>query len=105
MIPKNRTLEGKNRTLGGEGGVKNRRKSSDIIYVRSLTQNNTKNIITKVETKFSIKKMKNTLFAVFLSLFTMIEGRPQENPGIFDFCSAYASSYEYVYEKMLRGRS
>ena len=30
MIPKNRTLEGKNRTLGGEGGskiVKNRRTS------------------------------------------------------------------------------
>ena len=37
MTQKNRTLEGKNRTLGGEGGVKNRRKSSDIIYVRSLT--------------------------------------------------------------------
>ena len=25
MTPKNRTLEGKNRTLGGDGGVKNRR--------------------------------------------------------------------------------
>ena len=36
MTPKNRTLQGKNRTLGG-GGVKNRRKSSDIIYVRSLS--------------------------------------------------------------------
>ena len=36
MTPKNRTLEGKNRMLGG-GGVKNRRKSSDIIYVRSLS--------------------------------------------------------------------
>ena len=36
MTPKNRTLEGKNRTLGGGGGFKNRRKSSDIIYVRSL---------------------------------------------------------------------
>ena len=24
MTPKNRTLEGKNRTLGGDGGVKNR---------------------------------------------------------------------------------
>ena len=35
MTPKNRTLEGKNRTLGG-GGVKNRQKLSDIIYVRSL---------------------------------------------------------------------
>ena len=35
MTPKNRTLEGKNRTLGGRR-VKNRRKSSDIIYVRSL---------------------------------------------------------------------
>ena len=34
MIPKNRTLEGKNRTLGGRGG----QKSSDIIYVRSLKQ-------------------------------------------------------------------
>ena len=31
MTPKNRTLEGKNRTLGGMGG-KNRQKSSDIIY-------------------------------------------------------------------------
>ena len=29
MTPKNRTLEGKNRTLGGRGG----QKSSDIIYV------------------------------------------------------------------------
>ena len=37
MTQKNRTLEGKNRTLGGEGGVKNHRKSSDIIYARSLT--------------------------------------------------------------------
>ena len=36
MTPKNWTLEGKNRTLGGEGGVKNRQKLSDIIYVRSL---------------------------------------------------------------------
>ena len=35
MTLKNRTLEGKNRTLAG-GGDKNRRKSSDIIYVRSL---------------------------------------------------------------------
>jgi hypothetical protein len=34
MTPKNRTLEGKNRTLGG---VKNRRKLSDIIYARSLS--------------------------------------------------------------------
>ena len=46
--------------------------------------------------------MKSFLVTVFLSLFAMIEGRPQveENPGIFDFCSAYASSYKYVYEKM-----
>ena len=46
--------------------------------------------------------MKSFLVAVFLSFFAMIEGRPQveENPGIFEFCSAYASSYEYVYEKM-----
>ena len=36
MTQKNRTLEGKNRTLGGGGGVKNRQKLSDIIYVRSL---------------------------------------------------------------------
>ena len=37
MTQKNRTLEGKNRTLGGEGGgVKNHQKLSDIIYVRSL---------------------------------------------------------------------
>ena len=35
MTPKYRTLEGKNRTLGG-GGVKNGRKLSDIIYGRSL---------------------------------------------------------------------
>ena len=35
MTPNNRTLEGKNWTLGEEG-VKNRRKLSDIIYVRSL---------------------------------------------------------------------
>ena len=35
MTPKNRTLEGKNRTLGGRG-VKNPLKLSDIIYVRSL---------------------------------------------------------------------
>ena len=43
MTQKNRTLEGKNRTLGGEGGskiVENRRKSSDIIYVRSQFGNN-----------------------------------------------------------------
>ena len=32
MTPQNRTLEGKYRTLGGMGGVKNRQKSSDIIY-------------------------------------------------------------------------
>ena len=37
MTQKYRTLEGKNRTLGGEGGVKNHQKLSDIIYVRSLT--------------------------------------------------------------------
>ena len=36
ITQKNRTLEGKNWTLGGGGGVKNRRKSSDIIYARSL---------------------------------------------------------------------
>ena len=35
MTKKNRTLEGKNRTLRG---VKNGRKSSDIIYVRSLVE-------------------------------------------------------------------
>ena len=35
MTPKYRTLEGKNRILGGRG-VKNDRKSSDIIYGRSL---------------------------------------------------------------------
>ena len=33
MTPKNQTLEGKNWTLGGERGVKNCRKLSDIIYV------------------------------------------------------------------------
>ena len=32
MTPKNRTLEGENRTLGVDGGFKNRQKSSDIIY-------------------------------------------------------------------------
>ena len=31
MIPKNRTLEGKNWTLGGDGEVKNCQKLSDII--------------------------------------------------------------------------
>ena len=36
MTPKNRTLEGKNQMLWGGGGVKNCRKSSDIIYARSL---------------------------------------------------------------------
>ena len=35
MTQKNRTSEGKNRTLGGRG-VKNPLKLSDIIYVRSL---------------------------------------------------------------------
>ena len=44
--------------------------------------------------------MKSFFVAMFLPLFATIEGRPQENPGIFDFCSAYASSYKYVYEKM-----
>ena len=39
MTPKNRTLEGKNQTLGEGGGwgVKNDAKTSDIIYVCSLT--------------------------------------------------------------------
>ena len=32
MTPKNWTLKGKNWTLGWDGGVKNRQKSSDIIY-------------------------------------------------------------------------
>ena len=42
MTPKNWTLQDKNRMLGGRGGqksskiVENFRKSSDIIYVRSL---------------------------------------------------------------------
>ena len=36
IAPKNQTLEGKNRTLVGMGGVKNRQKSSDIIYGCSL---------------------------------------------------------------------
>ena len=36
MTPKNWTLEGKNRTLGG-WGVKNHQKSSDIIYGCSLS--------------------------------------------------------------------
>ena len=39
MTQKNRTLEGKNWTLGGRG-VKNRRKSLDIIYARSLREKN-----------------------------------------------------------------
>ena len=42
MTQKNRTLEGKNRTLGG---VKNRQKSSDIIYVRSLRVSTNESII------------------------------------------------------------
>ena len=36
ITPKNRTLEGKNRTLGG-GGVKNCQKLSDIINGRYLS--------------------------------------------------------------------
>ena len=36
MTPKNRTLDGKNRTIEGEGWVKNRKKSLDIIYGWSL---------------------------------------------------------------------
>ena len=42
MTQKDQTLEGKNRTLGG---VKNRQKSSDIIYVRSLRVSTNESII------------------------------------------------------------
>ena len=59
MTPKNRTLEGKNRTLGGEGGskiVENRRTSFMYVPLRYIKKDPPKNLYVLIhvwQTSFS----------------------------------------------------